>query len=81
MTARPAHVRKNAILGLLAQTSIHAGTGQHTGAIDLPIQREGHNGWPRVFGSAVKGALRAHAEERKAALLTNNELRDPTRKP
>jgi CRISPR-associated protein Cmr4 len=53
----------NAILGLLAQTSIHAGTGRNTGVIDLTIQREGHNGWPCVFGSAVKGALRAHAEE------------------
>ena len=50
------------ILGLLAQTSIHAGTGSTTGLIDLPIQREGHNGWPCVFGSAVKGALRARAE-------------------
>lgn len=53
----------NAILGLLAQTSIHAGTGRNTGVIDLTIQREGHNGWPCVFGSAIKGALRAHAEE------------------
>lgn len=52
----------NALLGLLAQTSIHAGTGQNTGAIDLPIQREGHNGYPCVFGSSMKGALRNHAE-------------------
>jgi hypothetical protein len=29
-----------AILGLLAQTSIHAGVGSQTGIIDLPIQRE-----------------------------------------
>ncbi len=56
--------KKTAIIGLLAQTSIHAGTGQHTGVIDLPIQREGHNGWPCVFGSAVKGALRNLAEEK-----------------
>lgn len=55
----------NTILGLMAQTSIHAGTGQNTGIIDLPIQREGHNGWPCVFGSAVKGALRTRAEEIK----------------
>lgn len=54
--------QKNAMLGLLAQTSIHAGTGQNTGVIDLTIQREGHNGWPCVFGSAVKGALRTRAE-------------------
>ena len=52
----------NAILGLLAQTSIHAGTGQNTDIIDLPIQREGHNGYPCIHGSAMKGALRAHAE-------------------
>jgi CRISPR-associated protein Cmr4 len=55
--------QQSTILGLLAQTSLHAGTGQNTGIIDLPIQREGHNGWPCVFGSAVKGAMRARAEE------------------
>lgn len=55
----------NTILGLMAQTSIHAGTGQNTGIIDLPIQREGHNGWPCVYGSAVKGALRTRADEIK----------------
>ncbi len=53
----------SALLGLHAKTSIHAGTGQGTGVIDLPIQREGHTGWPCVFGSAVKGALRARAEQ------------------
>lgn len=52
----------NTILGLLAQTSIHACTGSTTGVIDLPIQREGHNSYPCVFGSAMKGALRARAE-------------------
>lgn len=51
------------ILGLLAQTSIHAGTGSNTGVIDLPIQREGHNAYPCVFGSSMKGALRSHAEQ------------------
>jgi len=54
----------NAILGLRAETSIHAGTGQNVGAVDLPIQREAHTDWPCVFGSAMKGALRAHAEMR-----------------
>lgn len=54
-----------ALLGLLAQTSIHAGASTQSGIIDLPIQREGHNGYPCVFGSAVKGALRAKAEDLK----------------
>jgi len=53
------------MIGLRAETSIHAGTGQNSGVIDLPIQREAHTGWPCVFGSAMKGAIRAHAEVRK----------------
>ena len=55
-------IQKNCILGLYAQTSIHAGTGQDSGIIKLPIQREAHNGYPCVFGSAMKGALRTQAE-------------------
>ncbi|MCG5525870.1 type III-B CRISPR module RAMP protein Cmr4 [Ectothiorhodospira haloalkaliphila] len=51
------------LLSLTTDTSLHAGTGSSGDVIDLPIQREGHNGWPCVFGSAVKGALRARAEQ------------------
>ena len=54
----------NTIFGLWAETSIHAGTGQNIGGVDLPIQREAHTDWPCVFGSAMKGALRNHAETR-----------------
>ncbi len=53
----------NAILALQTETSLHAGIGQQTGGIDLPIQREAHTGWPCVYGSGVKGALRSLAEE------------------
>lgn len=60
-----------AILGLLAQTSIHAGTGSNTGVIDLPIQREAHNHYPCVFGSSMKGALRIRAEQVYPAASTN----------
>ena len=58
-----------ALLGLMTETSLHAGAGSSAAIIDLPIQREGHNGWPCVFGSAVKGALRSRAE---------NQTQDPT---
>ncbi|MBV5310962.1 type III-B CRISPR module RAMP protein Cmr4 [Chromatium okenii] len=58
-------MQHTALLGLLAETSIHAGAGQMTTSIDLPIQREAHTAWPVIFGSAVKGALRARAEEQK----------------
>lgn len=66
MTEATKRKRANAMLGLLAQTSIHAGSGINTGVIDLSIQREGHNGWPCIFGSAVKGAMRAHAEDNQS---------------
>jgi CRISPR-associated protein Cmr4 len=52
----------NAILGMFTETSLHAGAGQALGVVDLPIQREAHTGWPCVYGSAVKGALRVRAE-------------------
>lgn len=60
-------MNNTALLGLLAETSLHAGAGQMAGVIDLPIQREAHTAWPVVYGSAVKGALRALAEEQKAS--------------
>lgn len=56
---------EHALLGLIAETSIHAGAGKAVGVIDLPIMREAHSGWPVVFGSAVKGAMRARAEQVK----------------
>jgi CRISPR-associated protein Cmr4 len=68
-------ISKNCLLGLIAETSIHAGAGSAVGVVDLPIQREGHNGWPCVFGSSMKGALRTHAynlwdKDNKDKLLT-----------
>lgn len=56
-----------ALLGLTAETSLHAGTGRSTGVIDLPIMREAHTGWPCVYGSAVKGALRGLAQQKQAS--------------
>lgn len=50
------------LLGLTTQTPLHAGAGSATEVIDLPIQREAHSDWPCVFGSSMKGALRAAAE-------------------
>ncbi|MBS9781637.1 MAG: type III-B CRISPR module RAMP protein Cmr4 [Gammaproteobacteria bacterium] len=55
---------KSLLLKLHTQTAMHAGSGQADSVIDLPIQRESHTGYPCVFGSSVKGALRTHAETR-----------------
>lgn len=54
----------NAIVGLIAETAVHAGASTSEGVIDLPIQREAHTGWPVVYGSSVKGSLRATAEDK-----------------
>ncbi|AMO56219.1 hypothetical protein GZ77_05245 [Endozoicomonas montiporae] len=52
---------ETAFFTLMAETSIHAGGSEAEGAVDLPIQRERHTGWPCIFGSGVKGAMRAKA--------------------
>lgn len=53
---------KTIMLHLHAQTSIHAGAGSDDSAVDLPVQREAHTGYPCVFGSSLKGALRSLGE-------------------
>ncbi len=45
---------------LHAISPVHAGSGSATGAVDLPIQRERHTGWPMIQSSGVKGAFRDH---------------------
>src|SRR5438094_50314 len=56
------------ILAWLAETDLHAGTGQTAGAIDLPIQREGHTGYPTIAASGLKGALREAADTEQAKI-------------
>jgi CRISPR-associated protein Cmr4 len=48
---------------LYAETPLHPGTGQTTGVVDLPIQRERHTGFPKIEATGIKGALRSVAEE------------------
>jgi CRISPR-associated protein Cmr4 len=62
---------QHALLGLIAETSLHAGAGKSVGVIDLPIMREAHTGWPCVFGSAVKGALRTRASQENLAWVAD----------
>jgi CRISPR-associated protein Cmr4 len=48
------------IVSFYGISSIHAGSGSSTGAVDNPIQRERHTNWPVIQASAVKGAMRSH---------------------
>lgn len=44
---------------LYAETPLHPGTGSHLGAVDLPVQRERHTGYPTIQGSSLKGVFRS----------------------
>lgn len=55
---------KSAIIGLLAETGLHPGTEQSTGAIDLPVAREAATGYPVLVGSSLKGALKDKAKQK-----------------
>jgi CRISPR-associated protein Cmr4 len=46
------------ILYLFTRTPLHVGAGSSVGAIDQPIIRERHTGFPVIPGSALKGVLR-----------------------
>lgn len=48
---------------LYCETAMHAGAGTGVGRVDLPIQREGHTGFPKIESSSLKGSLREHFEE------------------
>jgi CRISPR-associated protein Cmr4 len=48
-----------------ALSALHAGIGQGTGVIDLPIAREKSTGLPFLPGSSLKGALRALCTDEK----------------
>ena len=53
----------NAIIGMLAETCLHPGSGQTAGVIDLPVAREKTTNYPVIPGSGLKGALRDFAEQ------------------
>lgn len=51
--------KANAILtSIYTLTPTHCGTGQASGAVDLPIAREGHTGIPILPGTTLKGVVR-----------------------
>ena len=45
---------------LLTRTPLHIGSGGDVGAIDLPVQRERHTGFPLIPASSLKGSFADH---------------------
>lgn len=61
-------------LFLYAETSVHLGSGESLGAIDLAIQRERYTGFPTGAAQGIKGAVRDWFERAE----TNNKYRVDT---
>jgi CRISPR-associated protein Cmr4 len=51
---------KTISLIIFTRTPLHVGAGASVGAIDQPIQRERHTGFPIIPGSSLKGSLSNH---------------------
>jgi CRISPR type III-B/RAMP module RAMP protein Cmr4 len=45
------------ILYIFTRTPLHVGAGSSVGAIDQPIQRERHTGFPIIPASSLKGSF------------------------
>ena len=63
---------KTAILGLLAETPVHPGSGRGMGVVDLPVAREAATDYPVIVGSSLKGAL---LDKAKATELAEHQQR------
>ncbi len=61
---------KTIILGMLAETSIHPGSGQDAGFVDLPVAREAATDYPVIVGSSMKGALLDRARRKSPSGTT-----------
>ena len=51
---------KTKLLYLFTRTPLHVGAGSSVGAVDQPVMRERHTGFPIIPGSSIKGVLRDH---------------------
>ena len=56
------------ILHLFTRTPLHVGAGASVGAIDQPVQRERHTGFPIIPASSLKGSF---ADQWNAGLVAN----------
>lgn len=57
------------IVGMLAETSIHAGTGRSQSVIDLPVAREETTRYPMIPGSSLKGSLKDKANQERPEIV------------
>lgn len=61
---------------ILTRTPLHVGAGSSVGAIDQPIQRERHTGFPIIPGSSLKGVFRHVASALDSNQLDHRQIDD-----
>lgn len=61
-------------LFLKVLTPLHAGSGTDLRAVDLPIQREVHTGFPKIEASTLKGCIRNSFEKSITDNSTDNKI-------
>lgn len=61
---------RTVMLGFLAETPVHPGSGRGMGVVDLPVAREAATDYPVLVGSSLKGALRDKTETIEEATST-----------
>ena len=60
---------KTRILYLFTRTPLHVGAGSSVGAIDQPVQRERHTGFPVIPASSLKGSFADQLNDAESAYL------------
>ena len=58
----PSSLPQTRVLCIFTRTPLHVGAGSSVGAIDQPVIRERHTGFPIIPGASIKGVLRDAAE-------------------
>jgi CRISPR-associated protein Cmr4 len=73
---------KSLMIGMLAETAIHPGSGRSSGFVDLPVARESITQYPVIVGSSLKGALKDRAREIWPDIITEiGSKKEHTLKP
>lgn len=79
MTTQPETTKQNStmnkILLIFTRTPLHVGAGSSVGAIDQPIIRERHTGFPVIPSSSLKGTLADLWSEQLQEEIENNKIK------
>ena len=68
---------KQQLLAIFTRTPMHIGAGSSVGAVDLPIIRERHTGYPVIPGSSLKGVLADLWREETEEIVPDDKSEKP----